>query len=80
MDETVKPNATTDETVEELDVTDVLETLMAAQVHQKRYSEALAEKVAAQDVTIAELVKLVHSQQNIIERAAIKAMPKGTVH
>jgi hypothetical protein len=69
-----------------LDLAATIEVILAGQVRLKRYAESLAAKMEQQDATIAAqnakielLTRLTDNHQLVLERAAIKAMPKGTV-
>jgi hypothetical protein len=85
VSDTERDNAMEDE-IEILDIGATLERLLAAQVHQKRYSESLAAKIAEQDATIAAqdakiqlLTTLVDSHQHVIDVAKASAMQRGRV-
>jgi hypothetical protein len=73
--------------VEGMDVAATLQTILAAQVHQKRYCESLTAKDAQQDATIAAqdakitvLVQLVDSHQRTFDLAKASAMQQGPVN
>jgi hypothetical protein len=65
--------------IEILDIGATLERLLAAQVHQKKYSESLAAKIAEQDAKIQLLTTLVDSHQHVIDVAKASAMQRGRV-